>query len=215
MRNIILDLDSTLIHTQENMEDFKSLKLYSSTENSHLRKYFYLIDLIDVEPAQPGTGNFLRLCGVYRPHLKNFIKFCFKNFDNVFVWSAGRKKYVHQLAGYIFEGYKPSEILTYEDCLIKNQVIHKPIDLLINSEKWKGKVTLENTIIVDDREDIFDLNKRNGILIPPFTIKLSRDNLEDMKDNYLEVLIKYFSTKEFKEARDIRELDFSKIFTDK
>ena len=95
-KNIVLDIDATLVHTHGDDKDFKMLNIYDETDKIKLRRKLYTMKIIDV--VSPfGAGETTVLSGIYRPYLRNFLDFCFEYFDNVVIWSAGQKKYVEQM----------------------------------------------------------------------------------------------------------------------
>mgnify|MGYP005995367133 CR=1 FL=1 len=210
-KNLVLDLDHTLIHTQDDNRDFKKLKLYSDSKNAHLRKKTYNLNLVDVEPSPPGSGDVMQLTGAVRPYLKEFRDFIFKNFNRIIVWSAGRGKYVRRLCEILFPGENfPYDVLTYDDCDIDegNQVF-KPLQKIFDKYPEMNE---KNTLLIDDRLETIEDNKDNGIMIPPFHTKLKKEDLEDNNDVCLLKLMSWFSLKEFKNCSDVRELYKDDIF---
>ena len=100
-KNIVLDIDATLVHTHGELDNFKMLKVYDPKTQMNLRKKVYSMVLIDVSSV-PGEGEVTELSGIYRPYLKEFLEFCFQYFENVVIWSAGKKKYVEKCANLCF-----------------------------------------------------------------------------------------------------------------
>lgn len=219
-KNIVLDLDATLIHTQdsssEDMKKLKALKLYSDPKMAHLRHRIYILDLIDVdeEETPPGTGSVCKFVGIFRPYSREFVRYCFRNFDNVVVWSAGLTGYVHQICDYLFpkKDY-PVLVLTRPDCEIDDlDQVEKPLEKLFREYP---EFNAKNTVLIDDREDTIEFNGDNGIMIPPFVSELSKEYLESKRDDCLVKLMCWFSLSEFKDCEDVRKLDKTKIFTTK
>ena len=100
-KNIVLDIDATLVHTHGELDNFKMLKVYDPKTQMNLRRKVYSMVLIDVS-TNPGEGEVTELSGIYRPYLKDFLEFCFQYFDNVVIWSAGKKKYVEKMCEFMF-----------------------------------------------------------------------------------------------------------------
>ena len=202
---LVLDLDSTVVHSSGDMDDYQRLNLYSDPRAAEMRSRVYSFDLIDVvEP--PGTGSTTSMWGVYRPHVFEFLTFASTYFDEVIIWSAGQFKYVHAITDLIFDGIdsKPQTIKTYDDCRKTSSHVYKPIaELNVNSSK---------ILCLDDREDTYSLNKANGILIPIYEPKPTPSAI--MADDIALVqLMCWLSQPEVYKCEDVRRLDKSKIFT--
>ena len=54
-KNIVLDIDATLVHTHGDMDDFKMLNVYGNEEQLDMRKKVYNMRIIDVSDV-PGEG---------------------------------------------------------------------------------------------------------------------------------------------------------------
>jgi len=213
-KNIVLDIDATLVHTHGDMDDFKMLKIYSNDEQISMRRKLYNMRIIDVSD-NPGEGEVTDLAGIYRPFLKEFLEFCFKYFDNVVIWSAGKKKYVEKMCEYMFPLKKqPLIIFNYDDCEgDENNLIIKPLEKLYNHPKCKGKLKTDNTFVLDDRSETYSMNKRNGIQIPEFESDMSIEDICSHTDIELLKLMSWLSTKEVSECKDVRKLNKKNIFT--
>lgn len=202
---LVLDLDSTLVHSSGNMDDYQKLKVFSDPQVVKLRNRVYTFDLIDVvEP--PGTGSTTSMWGVYRPHLFEFLTFASTYFSEIVIWSAGQFKYVHAVSDLIFDQIepKPQIIKTYDDCHHNGTRVHKPLsDLNLNPSQ---------VLCLDDREDTYSLNKRNGILIPVYEPKPTFGSIMS-EDISLVQLMCWLSQPGVLKCDDVRKLDKSTIFT--
>jgi len=198
-RNILLDLDETLVHTHEHEYKGNQKKLYSY-ENEH-----YMVNSTDL--MDDGKIVTTLMWGLRRPHLNEFLKFCFDNFGLVIVWSAGSERYVKDTVNRVFyETGSPHYIFTQKDCYIDENGLTKPIKYL-KENNHKLNIDLSNTIIIDDREENFYLNKENGILIPEFNSKSIQ------KDANLLKLKKWFEKGSFTKRGDVRSIDKTSIFS--
>lgn len=201
---IILDLDGTLIHTQDTIENYKKLNIDNYPDLLE-RSYILGIDNMDQ------IGKKSPLWGITRPYLKQFLTFCFSFFDIVAVWSAGTKDYVKKVVSNIFRGIQRPHIVWARDKVLFNDKGQKPIKKMINeNESFKGIMRMDNTFFVDDNSYVFIENPYNGILIPEYyrdgkTISNLRSN-----DIALLQLIKFFY--ELNGKQDVREIDKSNIF---
>lgn len=211
-KNIVLDIDATLVHTHGDDDDFKKLKLFNNSKIINHRGRIYTMLLKDVTHV-PGSGEEMKLYGVYRPYLKEFIEFCFDYFDNVIIWSAGKEKYVEKMCEIMFTDSQKQPILiyNYDQCQISGDDITKPLDKLYKDKKLKGRLNHTNTFVLDDREDTFSSNHNNGILIPPYVAELTHAGIE-RKDECLLKLMSWLITVE-NSNKDIRLLNKKNIFT--
>lgn len=213
MRNIVLDLDSTLINTceeQNSLKLFKKLKIY--TKNHDLRNKIYCLNM------RKG-GETIFAWGVFRPHLDEFIEYCFKNFDNVMVWSAGTKVYVDQVVERVFRKRKSELklILSRNNCTYEEDdpdTLTKVMEKLVNGYDW---MDLSNTVIVDDNIKTFRFNDENALQIKEFLIDYNSETLlkdiRECSDDSLCNLIEWFeNTPEFWNDDVRNSVPLNKIF---
>lgn len=212
-KNIVLDIDATLVNTHGDDEEFLDLKFITDKRMLKYRPRIYSMKLSDVT-SDPGDGEELKLYGIYRPYLKEFIDFCFSYFDNVIIWSAGKKKYVEKMCELIFVDQKKQPLIIYnwEDTTIDGNHITKPLKKLYSDKKTKNYLNETNTFVIDDRDDTFSKNKENGILIPEYEVDMNYQGL-DHKDENLLKLMAWFCLDEVKKSDDIRKLFKGDIFT--
>ena len=213
-KNIVLDIDATLVHTHGDMDDFKMLNVYGNDEQLEMRKKVYNMRIIDVSDV-PGEGEVTDLAGIYRPYLREFLEFGFSYFDNIVIWSAGKKKYVEKMCEYMFPLKKqPILIFNYDDCEgDENNLIIKPLEKIYNHPECKGKLFPENTFVLDDRSETYSMNKRNGIQIPEFESDMSVEDICNHPDVEFLKLMSWMSTKEVRESDDVRKLNKKNIFS--
>ena len=211
-KNIVLDIDATLVHTHGDDDEFLNLKLFTNPKMIKYRPRLYSMELRDVT-SPPGTGEEMVLYGIYRPYLREFIEFCFEYFDNVIVWSAGKKKYVEKMCELIFtdRNKQPLLIYNYDDCGVYDDFIRKPLKKLYEDPRVKGELNEKNTFVIDDRDDTFALNKGNGILIPEYEAPLTKQGLSKMDDNLLK-LMAWLSIDTNNDSQDVRKLDKCRVF---
>lgn len=210
-RNIVFDLDSTLINSYEEKDARKrygTLKLFS--ENHSLRKKIYSFEL--------GSKQKQFVWGVFRPHYNELIEYCFRNFDNVLVWSAGYEEYVDQICTAIFGKRKNKipVILSREYCTNEKGMVVKKLDHLFEDYSHLG-ISRTNTIIIDDNSETFKYNKENAFHITafqfPFLAQDLVEELKNLKDDHLLKLLSYFEeNSDFWESDDVREVHPGRIF---
>lgn len=213
-KNIVLDIDATLVHTHGDIEDFTMLKIYSEKDRLEHRRKLYTMKLFDVS-SPAGTGETTVLSGIYRPYLREFLDFSLSYFDNIVIWSAGQKKYVEKMTEIMFPflEQQPLIVYTYDDCLVgRDDYLKKPLKKLYEDKRLKGKLNEKNTFVLDDRDDTFSMNHDNGIQIPEFESDMSIDDISGHPDDNFLKLMSWFSTKEVMESTDVRKLNKKRIF---
>ena len=198
---IILDIDETLVHTEEDAGSLKEIDVKSYPD---LAGEIYLLSLDNGSTEMWGTK---------RPHLDEFLLFCFTYFDHVCVWSAGQRDYVHTLVDYLFAPFRePDIVFTFDDC-VKNDGGDwiKPLDKFYKHPSATGKIHPHSTFILDDRDYTFERNDQNGILIPPYSPK----NIEEIQqeEDYLPRFKYWLLHPDARFSRDVRSLSKKQIFT--
>lgn len=215
---IMLDLDATLISTQDQDGDLSLLRRLNILNDPillALRKRTYLRSVDDVL-VEKGSGDRYDFWGVTRPHLKEFLVFCFSYFKIVAVWSAGQRAYVESIVDEIFKDIRPPHIVfTFDDLKISNDgdLLEKPIEKMISHDKVMQRyMSLTNTFAIDDRYSTFaGVNKDNGVLIPGYEPAPSINGLST--DDVALLQLKYWLLQpEVMESDDIRNLNKTGIF---
>lgn len=209
---IVLDLDQTLIATQEKMDSLRRLNIMNDPNLLDLRQRTYHISIEDLE--SPGYGSKYDYWGVARPHYKDFLLFCFSYFKIVAVWSAGKQPYVEAIVDFLFKDLpQPHIIFSYNDCdfdKLKHPI--KPLTKMFNSNKvLKEHMNLQNTFVLDDNSATFYMNTGNAILIPAYepacTIPaLSRDDPTLLQLKY------WLGLKDVVSSTNVTSLDKRTIF---
>lgn len=209
---VVLDLDATLIATQESFDSFKKLGIMSNAKLMELRRRCYCIKLKDVDAI--GDGTRYDFWGVKRHYLEEFLLFCFNYFRLVIVWSAGQKNYVEAIVENIFKNLrKPHLVLSFDYVdLDEDENIKKPLSKLIKHELVKKHgVKMSQLVAIDDNDSTFDKNIKNAIYIPQFEPELNVASMSEHDDTLLK--IKYFLLlPEVIGANDITKVDMTTIF---
>ena len=164
--NLVLDIDDTLIKTVAINEEF-----ISKNEEFDNMKIIRL-------------PNFLGIVYI-RPHLLNFLKFCFFYF-NVSFWTSGSSLYCREILKLILtnEQYEKTKLILARDNnnyvdiktniiyrnIIYNDEILKPLDLLFNDKNHSKLFNRKNTLIIDNNKKISNSNFSNSILIDEFNL---------------------------------------------
>jgi hypothetical protein len=206
---IVIDLDQTLIATQENLDIsgiLKDPKLLSLRQ----RIYDFSVENLD----KKGDGKEVKCWGVTRPHVQEFLIFCFSYFKIVAIWSAGKREYVEEIVKYLFKDLPYPNVVFTSDNTIWNDEhqVEKPLINMMQSEPVLQKyMNLQNTFMLDDNYTNFNPNPGNGILIPAY----EPSSVSAMqKDDYALLQFKnWLLREEVSDSCDITELDKSKIFS--
>ena len=142
--NIVLDLDETLI----------------SASLTPPVKYDYKFTL------NPSSEVYY-LCK--RPHLDLFLKFIFKKFKTVNIWTAATRVYALKVIEFIFTPTQLKRlgfIKTRDDLKIKKDGSYtKPLHTVFNKQ---GAIKDFNTLMIDDRRSVSSDNLGNTIIVPAF-----------------------------------------------
>lgn len=209
---IVLDLDLTLLSTQDSMESLSELKILSDPHLIALRNRIYHLTIEDIET--PGIGTKYDFWGVTRPHLEEFLIFCFSYFKVVAVWSAGTRPYVEAIIDHIFRDIRPPHVIFTRDDIITGPKGHmeKPLSKMIESNPvLRRHMALQNTLAIDDNSTTFVHNPSNGVLIPAYEPALSVDALS--RDDPSLLQLKYWMLQpENVAAQDVTLLDKKLIF---
>lgn len=211
---IVLDLDHTLLNTFNSSDLIDDLEIYTNPKHLETKRQFYHFILDDVYTHR-GDGEQTEICGIRRPHLSEFLDFCFGYFKIVAVWSAGQAKYVKRICHDLFRDFRdPHCVYTRNHCVPiwneeREEILEKP---LIKMMEVIPGMSLDNTFVIDDNLTTFErVNFENGILIPPYK---PAETLEDLRKDDLRLLQlrDWFLRPEVLLSEDIRDLDKSQIF---
>lgn len=156
--NLILDLDETLIHTQ-NILNLKNIEC----------------DVCNIIKLP----NFIGI--VYlRKYLKEFLSYCYDNFYVSF-WTASNSLYCKEILKLILEKDQYDDtlliLISEENKIInlKTNIIYenntinpKPLSLLWNDPILSQLFNENNTLLIDNDKSITEYNKYNSIMIDSF-----------------------------------------------
>ena len=150
---VVLDLDQTII-SGEDLEEYKRQD-WSSKEkkfrHATMEDYYIIFE---------------------RPHLQNFLSYLFQNF-NVIVWTAASKDYALFIIENMILKNHPERKLdwifyTYHcDHSRELQSGIKDLRLLYENFDLPG-LNRNNTIIIDDNDEVHSIQPTRAIHIPPF-----------------------------------------------
>jgi TFIIF-interacting CTD phosphatase-like protein len=162
IKNIVLDIDETLIHCKLEKPAYYDYKFTIS-------KVTYYI--------------------IYRPYLKEFFIYLFNNFDTINIWTAATKDYAKNIISkllitFIKDPHKYKKIVEFRTRKDVAQNGTKDLNKIFNN-KCSDEYNIKpyNTFMIDDKKYVFNKNTGNGIIIPAF-----RGNKNDI---YLLKLIEF------------------------
>jgi len=167
--NIFLDLDQTVI-SAESSEEYDHAKYKSKAKkfkHVNMDDYYIVFE---------------------RPGLQKFLDFLFANFT-VSVWTAASKDYALFIIEKIILAGKPDRKLDWiffsYHCGISKKVKNGTKDLSIMWENYKvDNYTKNNTIILDDYDEVYKTQVDNCIFVPPFEFT----DKDSEKDDYFKKL---------------------------
>lgn len=175
---LILDIDETLIHTEERL-------LYQKTASK--KNY-------DFETEFDGV----LFSTVKRPFLKEFIDYAFSNF-NIAIWTAATRDYAESILKNI--GINEDDLIFFyceENCTIRRDMESMKTYGVKNLNKLRKKgIDLERVLIVDDIAETAINNYGNLIHIKGF--------YDDLNDVELLKLISYLE--KIKHESSYRKID--------
>ena len=208
---VVLDLDQTLIATQDSMDSLKMLEILTNPKLISIRNRIYHIV---INNKSKGITKKSEYWGVVRPHVTEFLVFCFSYFKVVAVWSAGERTYVDEIVSHIFKDMpKPHIVYAREDTHINKHNVLKSLDKLYNHNPiFKKYMNKYNTLAIDDNISTFSNNKCNGVIIPEYEPKLSFLSISKDDPTLLQ-LIYWLLNPNVLQSEDVTKLDKSKIFT--
>ncbi len=131
------------------------------------------------------NGTVTRRKVVLRNGIRRFFNTLKERKINVIIWSAGCNSYVAAIVDILFPSaeFQPIQIRSKEHTHVK-KCVYKP---LINIIESIPSFSLRKAIVIDDREESFEYNKKNAILVPRFS-----KHLEEDPDDIMEKLNHWF-----------------------
>jgi TFIIF-interacting CTD phosphatase-like protein len=157
--NLVLDLDETLIHCVDSM--------YNNSLDQLINKEYFFFNI---------KCNEKNLSIFYRPYLFKFLD-SVKDKFNLYIYTTANRIY----ADIIIK--KICQVLSTDVTIFKNIICRNETNIKYKDLNNLG-ISTHNSIILDDRNDIWLSNNENLILIKPYygpkTIDYQQDNeLED------------------------------------
>lgn len=210
---IVLDLDQTLIATQDELDSLFELNILSDPKYISLRNRIYHIRLEDLE--NPGIGSKYDFWGITRPYIDEFLLFCFQYFKIVAVWSAGKRLYVESIVDHIFKDLpKPHIVFTHDDIDYSSDgnILKKLTKMINHNSLTQNNMSLYNTLALDDNPTTFQYNLGNGILIPPYEPDCDIDSFLE-NDTHLLKFRDWLLSDDVINSNAINSINKSNIFT--
>ena len=224
MLNLILDLDSTLIHSVFPVSNNYFLKniigadminiRYTITENKfkNVNKNKKTKKNTKIRKTQKKEISKTEFLCFKRKHLNVFLRYCFTHF-NVGFWSSGETIYVENILKTILlpEEYKKcicivSRVKLEDDAIHFKDSVSKKRFKIENINKtvvkkisyiYNNKITSENTLLLDDDTRNKAVNCKNTILIPAYEYNINNDDCLFLLIEQFEKIKKYKTFKTF------------------
>ena len=165
----------------------------------------------EMHPKYKRAVDIFTMWGIKRPHLDEFLDFCFEHFEKVIVWSAGQRDYVHALVDVLFSNTvrKPDYVWTGDNIYFNDEGdVVKSLEKLVE-ELDDPLVTMDNIIAIDDTGSTFSENPNNAIHIPVYEPEpLFKEIMRDERS-----LIKIMDfLKKRGNIFNVKNVDFTKIW---
>jgi len=188
-RHLVLDLDETLVHTEDDIHRYVALGIANDPKLLHIRQNTFVMRLVDVVGAR-GAGQTEVWWVSKRPRLDLFLYYAFRTFETVSVWTAAKKKYAEAIVEEVFRDHpQPYLVWHWEMCEYdEDGHIIKPLEKMA---LYMG-VELEELCILDDNRKTFSKNPDNAIWMPRWDPEPTVEGLE-RADNAFMKLIKMWS----------------------
>jgi NLI interacting factor-like phosphatase len=155
--------------------------------------------------------------GVKRPHVDEFLAYCFQRFQGVGFWSAGKEGYVNEIVKALAPPGVPTFVRARHQCdqlhteykmedgkIQLVPTLWKPLQLLFDVYP---QFTRYNTWVVDDRQEYAQENLLNWLAIPPFSPEPTVAGLSDRSDDYLLRLMEWLERPEVKNSGNVLEVE--------
>jgi hypothetical protein len=207
--NLVLDIDDTLVQTFDDIDSLYKCPIMKNSKFYPIRKRVYILKFKD-DDAEPGEEEEM-IWGVKRPYIDEFLSFANDYFRNIVIWSAGTYDYVHAIVKNLFKNIPcPTKVFTRNDCTQSEEHgYEKPLEKIYQAIP---EMNPRNTILVDDRQEVFvRKDPNNGIIIPPFSPDVEDyDSLTS--DTSFMFLKDWLMKPEVMECNDIRKINKQNIF---
>lgn len=152
--HLVLDLDGTLVHTVA-IDEIVGLQPGEEHPESPTSKLLL-------------NGKEHILFG--RPYIREFLRFCFENFESVSVWTAGTQKYAEHVVETLFET-RPKLLWTRKDCMLKGNCHIKPLSQMAVALGAE----LATVRVLDDNVMTFCLNRERALYIKSWSFSETQD----------------------------------------
>lgn len=201
LEHIVLDLDECCIHTYD-QADWNFYATVQKPEHYQKRNDLFILRL--------GKAKML---AVKRPHLDEFLTYCFANFKTVSVWSAGTAPYVHAVVAEIFRDFpSPHLVLTREHTLKEfheklNDFYSKPLYVFFEHMPGANKT---NTVLIDNKYDNSKYDPNNILHVPDFVPKQTIESFYS-EDDCFPLLMRWLEMAK-QSKQDVRDLYKADLF---
>ena len=206
---VVLDLDNTLLCSFSTNKIPLPTQALTDPKLIGLRGRLYS-GTVMTEEKIPRPSEYW---GVKRPHLEEFLDFCFQYFEIVAVWTAGITSYAKAICKVIFGTRQPHVIFSQSQTVFDELGdSYKPLTKMIDSNPALTRMmSLANTVIVDDNITNFFYNTENGILIPKYEPNPTIADLT-ADDDELTKIKAWFLMSEVIDATNVTELVKANLF---
>lgn len=180
-KTIVLDIDSTILHTFTKYSKYENLDLDSDKLESGVG--------LEIESRiHVFAINDKKYWSVLRPGAREFLLECYSIFKHVIFWTAGTKPYAKEITRLLhLYGPHPDHVFSRDDIktIYDDDIPIKDLNLMIQElRKHKIYIDIKDILTIDDVESTFSLNKENGILIPKYEPEATIEDLSKQDDAF-------------------------------
>jgi hypothetical protein len=188
--SIVFDLDKTLIFTSSApLSKLVKSGVMEDPRFVEAQSRIYYFDL----PGKPGRVSLgewegdtvSRMWGVIRPDGKKFLRYCFKRFKRVIVWTAGTAEYAAAICNALFRGiHKPYMIWSRGHC-VKISELAVEVDKRLHGLGFFQERGVDDTSKEMESMNAKPLDKMvEAIRIIENDANISRESFMIVEDNY-------------------------------
>jgi len=209
VRTMILDIDQCMANAY--IESTSEAVLREGMKPENLKHRHRMMTMCIPSDTDPVGYDF---AAIKRPGLDKFLRFADAYFDQIIVWTAGDYEYGHAMVREIFRDHRKPDLIMTRDNIAYNDPNdprsgHKPLRVI--GSLRPGMIDPAWTLFLDDTIGNFQDDPDNGLHIPRYMPDESDPFAST--DRCLYHLMEWLDRPEVRDARDVRLLDKSKIFT--
>lgn len=197
--HLVLDLDECLGEVYSD-KWYLYKQIITDPDIADLRNRVVYMEYLD------SNDKLVKMWGIKRPYLQEFLRFCFMYFDTVSVWSAGVQSYVNAVTKALFRDVADPYIVLHRGSVQSNPFLRgdywKPLSKYYPHNQ---NASPSNTLMLDNKMDNFRRNPVNGVHIPDYSPRGILDPQD--KDKFLLMFQQFLMTNNVSNVNKINHND--------